>query len=576
MARKVFISFLGTNNYVNCFYEIDGNKSAPVRFVQEALIKEVCKDWTKEDKILVFFTSKEKTGKAGSKELNWFDNGQSKITEEIEKEGLQSRLEKLKKQHFLQPEIEGVEIVAGFSNDEIWDIFNTVYDKLKPCDEIYFDVTHAFRSIPMFSVVLFNYSKFMNNTYLKAVYYGAFEKLGYAYEVKKMPLEERIAPIIDLTDIALLQEYNQIASELNKFGKIKSLSNLISSTDESSASSAIKQLAESIEKLDDYIATIDLNEIKKGGYISGFRNNYKYLRKKNVFPKPISNILDKLNEEISAFESKESFNNIEAAIKWTIKNDMLMQTYPMAEEYIILRMADIFKPYMPKEFKKDKKKFRMFISDILAAPDDDFKNRKWKSNPAKFPLVANRISSYAITENIRPMYGIIKKYRNKLAHGNGDLKYQELIDGVDVINQCIKYINDNSIVVEKSDLKQDQKKSLFINLSNHPSAEWGEAQLEAAREYGEITDIAFPQVPPESDTKEIAKIAEDTVSQITSTYRDNDITVHVMGEMTLTFAIVEQLKASGIRCVASTTQRIATMHNDIKTSEFTFVKFREY
>lgn len=37
MPRKVFISFLGTNNYVQCRYDINGVVSAPVRFVQEAL-----------------------------------------------------------------------------------------------------------------------------------------------------------------------------------------------------------------------------------------------------------------------------------------------------------------------------------------------------------------------------------------------------------------------------------------------------------------------------------------------------------------------------------------------------------
>ena len=37
MSRKVFISFLGTNNYVLCKYSIGGIDSKPVRFVQEAL-----------------------------------------------------------------------------------------------------------------------------------------------------------------------------------------------------------------------------------------------------------------------------------------------------------------------------------------------------------------------------------------------------------------------------------------------------------------------------------------------------------------------------------------------------------
>lgn len=56
MARKVFISFLGTNNYVECIYDIDGHLSKPVKYVQEALVSEICKDWKGSDRIFVFCT----------------------------------------------------------------------------------------------------------------------------------------------------------------------------------------------------------------------------------------------------------------------------------------------------------------------------------------------------------------------------------------------------------------------------------------------------------------------------------------------------------------------------------------
>ena len=50
-----------------------------------------------------------------------------------------------------------------------------------------------------------------------------------------------------------------------------------------------------------------------------------------------------------------------------------------------------------------------------------------------------------------------------------------------------------------------------------------------------------------------------------------------MGEMTLTFRIVELLKAQGIRCVASTTERIVTdLPDNRKETQFAFVQFREY
>ena len=191
MARKVFISFLGSNNYLETYYSLEDEKSKrPVRFIQEDLVKRLCNEWTKDDRILIFCTDDSKT-------KNWLNDGHG----DEKLEGLEYRLKSLK----LPIQIEMTEISEGFSEEEIWSIFNSVYGKLQEEDEIYFDVTHSFRSIPLFSTILFNYAHYLKRTNLVGVYYGAFEKLGPAYMVRHIPVEERIAPIIDLTSIVRLQ-----------------------------------------------------------------------------------------------------------------------------------------------------------------------------------------------------------------------------------------------------------------------------------------------------------------------------------------------------------------------------------
>lgn len=437
MARKVFISFLGTNNYVLCKYNIYGVDSRPVRFVQEALIEHICKDWTEKDRIFIFCTSKEKTGENGSKEINWFDNGQTKISDDSEKVGLQHRLQDLQSEIGLKPTVEQLDIEAGFSEKEIWSIFNTVYSKLQTDDQIYFDVTHAFRSIPLFSIVLFNYSKFMKDTRLITIMYGAFEKLGPAYKVKEIPVEQRVAPVVDLTNIARLQEYNQVASSLKDFGKVKQLKDAITKSHETESDLTIRNLAESISELDEYIATIDLNEIKSGKFIRKFRCNYKNVKKKVA--KPIGNILDELNKETADFVEENSYRNIEVAINWTIKHDMLMQAYPLAEEYIILRIVNMFKHIKPSGLYS--KQFRMFVSSILGMPEEDFKTKNWKESLALYPDVADEIADDFLVIEIRPQYEIVRQSRNSLAHGNGAIKYAELKKNIPYIIECIKYLN---------------------------------------------------------------------------------------------------------------------------------------
>lgn len=121
------------------------------------------------------------------------------------------------------------------------------------------------------------------------------------------------------------------------------------------------------------------------------------------------------------------------------------------------------------------------------------------------------------------------------------------------------------------------KRKLFINFSNHPSSFWDDAQRLAAEKYGEICDLPFPMVDGQSSEDEVSQLADSYVAKIISMGKPEEITVHIMGEMTFTFMVVTRLKELGIRCVASTTERKTTYNADgTKLSEFSFVKFREY
>lgn len=115
----------------------------------------------------------------------------------------------------------------------------------------------------------------------------------------------------------------------------------------------------------------------------------------------------------------------------------------------------------------------------------------------------------------------------------------------------------------------------FINLSNHPSEGWSKEQLAAAQKYGEVVDIHFPNIEPTFSTSMVNSLAEITVDTITALGKD--IVVHIMGEMTFTYAVISRLKSMGITCLASTTERNTIIAPDgKKISEFKFVQFREY
>lgn len=118
---------------------------------------------------------------------------------------------------------------------------------------------------------------------------------------------------------------------------------------------------------------------------------------------------------------------------------------------------------------------------------------------------------------------------------------------------------------------------MFINITNHQSNKWGEEQKKAAMQHGEIEDVTFPMVQASATHEEIQTLAEELHQAVMEKHGNNITAVHIMGEFTLCYALIHLFKADGIKCIASTTERIVTDNPDgTKTSTFRFVQFREY
>ncbi|MDD3962408.1 MAG: TIGR02221 family CRISPR-associated protein, partial [Bacteroidales bacterium] len=179
MSRKILISFLGTNNYVPANYYLgdQSHKVDNVRFIQEALLELICSDWSENDVVKVFLTDE-------AEKKNWVDNGHlDRDSKVIEYEGLKSRLDAFAAHHKSKIRFEPIyNVPTGITETDVWDVFDTIYEQLEENDEVYFDITHSFRSIPMLCMVLLNYAKYLKNITVKGIYYGAFEVLGPAWQ----------------------------------------------------------------------------------------------------------------------------------------------------------------------------------------------------------------------------------------------------------------------------------------------------------------------------------------------------------------------------------------------------------
>lgn len=120
---------------------------------------------------------------------------------------------------------------------------------------------------------------------------------------------------------------------------------------------------------------------------------------------------------------------------------------------------------------------------------------------------------------------------------------------------------------------------MLLNLTNHPSANWGSGQLEAALGiWGEVLDLPFPDVPPELDGAQVSRLAETVAKRAAALHPD---AVLCQGEMTMVFSLVHMLQQHGIPSYAATSCRqskevVKEDGTTQKQSVFQFVRFRKY
>ncbi len=224
---KVLVSPIGTGSfkkgsngdssareYNKATYKFEEvNKTYETPFLAAALAQ-----YLKVDKIIFIGTAKSMWEEiyryfttSSGRELNyeyWAEIGQlamessnncSLINEEILKETMESVDQYLKAKGSISAGGSTPLIIKyGLNKEELWQNFSTIMelvDLLNDGDEIYLDVTHSFRSIPLFLYLMIDFMLILNQKKikLKGLYYGMLEAtrdLGYAPVVDLKPLYE--------------------------------------------------------------------------------------------------------------------------------------------------------------------------------------------------------------------------------------------------------------------------------------------------------------------------------------------------------------------------------------------------
>ena len=514
LARLV--TFLGTGNYSEAVYRLGEQRATGTAYVCRALA-ELLK--TSEVAVLA--------------------------TEEAEQRHGDGLKEALRAGNHPAPRF--VRIPAGRAPAELWQQFEVIKTELRgSIGPVMLDITHGFRSQPFFAAAVATFVHAVDETPPEL-------RVCYAAYDAKDPTTG-VAPIWELTEFVTLLDWSRALAMFLKTGRAEEAgkatehlgSNLKKTWFQGGKQGEEPNLRELGESLTQFGA--DLETLRTGDLLLGrdttkssaarLLNATRETRKHVAqHAPPLADILDRvvaMAEPVAG--AGHDLSGPEGRKAVTALTELYLRLGRYLEATATVREGWV-NLYAPK------------AALVPAASNFDSRERERAERRAN---------------EHDPTFREVTDRRNDFLHAQYGPSAQKAAD----IAKTVESLMEKLRIASKT-----PRGACFINLSNHPSANWDEAQTQAALALTErIEDIAFPAVLPDADEKAIEALAETCMAHIPPE------TSHalVQGEFTLTVELVRRLQAGGITCLAATSTRNVEEAEGRRVSTFTFVRFRVY
>lgn len=569
MARKVFVSVLGTSNYKHCKYGAGSYISKDVRYTQLATLDYLQKSGVGPmEKCYILLTE-------SARMRNWLD---ITIDDGTVVYGLDSSL----KNWFPGLSVHPIPIPEGKNEEETWKLFDTLFACIEEGDCLYFDVTHGFRSLPMLVLVFGNYAKLLKNASVSSITYGNYEARD---EISNT------APLVNMLPLSQLQDWTSASVSFLRNGNSNMLYDLAQAMlsqrlkNEETRDEATKSLNALIKAIHQ---EINNRQMCRGVELLKATQNAEIIKHFNLidttFIHALNPILSKLKAHFEEFDTHFSPMNVFKTAVWCFENGLYQQAVTLFHEniktYLCLRIDGC---------DWQKKDHREAIGSAYFIEQYGIQESEWRLHSKtdegrveERDIIKKALETPLFKQLIKP-FTALNELRNDFNHsGIGNKNSRQALrikSQLKDLMESVMIIIDNQPIQTNSFLQMEGP--LLVNLSNHPYADWGTYQKQAATVYGPCVDLPFPAVDAEADVEVIEQLCDDTVCRLyalVAKYPNRTpVTVHVMGENTLIVALVSRLQNEGYQCIASTSQRKSTpLNKRSKVVEFEFQRFREY
>lgn len=409
--KKHFMAVLGTSLYEPVIYRMPwekGEDEAKIlekrehEFVQLAFLEGMREELKNGARATIFVTldevkedgsvrygsksknwnDREYEGREAKNAQNWLSNQKEKVIEHDVKKGMKTQIAELLGE--VADCIEMVEIPDGKSEEEIKGIFKTIYHCIGEEEELIFDITHSFRSIPMIAVSVLNYAKVLKNCTIGAVYYGAYE----AAEERK-DINKKIVDIVDITYLNDILQWTSAADVFIKYGNAGPMNDLVKKKKDQLDYNEKKRFAPLESKIKSYKAFTDAIATCRGQNMDGgkpkkkenysiksavekvqLNSNEKALKVQNEMELLVP-LVGKVEEKMEPFQVEENYKIGMAMVQWSIDHNMTQQGYTALEETVKTFLCHHYGIDETKEETRDR-----FMGNLINRMKDWKKEKK--------------------------------------------------------------------------------------------------------------------------------------------------------------------------------------------------------
>lgn len=596
-----FISLLGTNAYLPCNYYVRGREDLKVencRYVQKAILDILKRENIVPDKIVIFTTEE-------AYKNNWIGNEEKPgLREELEK--FEKEIKEIKGMNAGESIVESVSIPNGTKEEDLWDIFRIILDQIEENDEIIFDITHSFRYLPMLVFIVINYARVVKKCKLNSIFYGAFEVLGKMSDVQKIPVEDRNAPIFDLTSFVDLFDwtvgidrylntgdvsvvYDQTFRQMKRINqeKSKSAAFLDQDVDKKTLfmdSTLVKRLSKSMKEFSDVLFTCRGLSLTES--VSKLKDNLTAVMenasKQHIVP--LLPLLEMMKDRFDRFSKDDKYINVIEAAKWCADNKMYQQGLTILEEGLISYACEKLGYRDLNELIKTDNRSRAISYAYVVFNELGKKDKKARNNPLL------NLKPDTTTELLILLYQI-SQIRNDINHagwredpsepGVFEEKLHEFIKSAERI--ILSERGDTGFTAKCVDGNNANRGRKMLLIFSHGLTV--KQKEDAEKRFGISEFVTLPSelqekwsnIPP--DLEDLRDYLRDILEWINAYGQKGDYAL-VQGDFGVTFITVNYCRSKGIIPLYSTTRRNVNEEkngNKVKSlREFEHVMFREY